>query len=996
MESKVDLLTREQKFRLLDQLVSNGIEELCRFAKQHKFLEPPYGKRPDPTPLITEEDFVGAGALQCDDKEPEFQYEYGFDPVKFLGQYLVWAHPDSVETRRLKKVDALSRLRFRVAHARRQLHTEQILRERAQNFSSGVAWGPLALLVTATSVRLSLRTFRAATVLVQVAADAAFSDDVRYLRLAAAETQPGVFLAKADLDRLRSKQLYHVRAYAAGEGDAAALPADADFWLATEADALCRLALYASFSTAPVETDAGDGAAQAADDGDEDEPRPKTQRPASRSASRDVDDATELAAMREKVMTLRCVGQLPLEAALFAPPALPAPQLSRGLQPPPATEAAGADDDASVASFADSRARAFKAERPPDATALLGDVFWHRDADLFEAPLPPEQYAAQLSALLQRLFYALATAPPAAAPDAPASTTLLLAYRDAHPRAMAALRQEELAFKQHRHDVKKFNKKHDLADDGKARGARGKAAKAAAPGAKAAETKDLPPPPPQLRLPELSPALQVLLQQLPVPLSMQPPPAAPPKDEKPKPPKRPGAPPAAPPAPVPEPPPLAPRMLYRAVPLCADVLVIALDLRRTPPHLTTQAPFFAPACDYLGREQADWLARILRKSTALWKVILCAKTFGAARVREVVATQTTQSSLQFGGGGGGDDGRPGTASPPPLLSRPLTADGAAVDGAAPTVPGAGGLKRQASANASSQTRFVQVLEPEKDESRSLDAVYDDVDDAFRRPKCSLQYVLARYQERLAEEAAKELGGAPPPQVLPPPLRPETDGAGRVEQLYVSSGVVLVTGGVASAFTRHVTTTLRAPSSSAASRPASPEAAVSNSSSAQTLLSTASGAAVSVTLADVGETPAPGFCATYASLTAVATQAAGSPLDARAPPQALPFCAEVSLGRAAPGGFAFLQGFDARAAFVHDAPGDARDAVAAPQCELSLLADGRLEVACFEALPLQTQAAGAGAVDAAGRRALFTCRLTVPSLDGDDAASSQSADSVHVA
>lgn len=143
--------------------------------------------------------------------------------------------------------------------------------------------------------------------------------------------------------------------------------------------------------------------------------------------------------------------------------------------------------------------------------------------------------------------------------------------------------------------------------------------------------------------------------------------------------------------------PLAPRMLYRAVSLSADVLAIVLDLRHTPDQHSLQIN--SPGCDYLGREQTDWLTRILRKSTALWKVILCAKTFGACLVREekleVVETHgdgffAGNDLLETGGS------RPGTT--------PSEVEGSNAASAAPVV---GVLKRQPSTSGS-QTRFVQI------------------------------------------------------------------------------------------------------------------------------------------------------------------------------------------------------------------------------------------------------------------------------------------------
>ena len=97
-----------EKVSVLKNILKNAIQELCEHAKKNKFLEFPYGKNPDPTPLITEKQFVDMGGLACDDLEPIFNYEYGFDPLKFLSDYLVWAHPEAVRKREEEKLKAQS------------------------------------------------------------------------------------------------------------------------------------------------------------------------------------------------------------------------------------------------------------------------------------------------------------------------------------------------------------------------------------------------------------------------------------------------------------------------------------------------------------------------------------------------------------------------------------------------------------------------------------------------------------------------------------------------------------------------------------------------------------------------------------------------------------------------------------------------------------------------------------------------------------------------
>eukprot|EP01031_Cornospumella_fuschlensis_P037487 gene37487-45524_t len=141
----------QEEVHELHRILRKGIEELCNHAKEHNFLSYPYGRKPDPTPLITEEDFVGIGGPDTDDIEPPFVYDYGFDPLKFLSNYIRWAHPRSVEARRQAKVDAQARLAFRAQHALKQLATQQALVERIGQLRAGIYWGPFVHLTSDVS-----------------------------------------------------------------------------------------------------------------------------------------------------------------------------------------------------------------------------------------------------------------------------------------------------------------------------------------------------------------------------------------------------------------------------------------------------------------------------------------------------------------------------------------------------------------------------------------------------------------------------------------------------------------------------------------------------------------------------------------------------------------------------------------------------------------------------------------------------------------------------
>ena len=60
------------------------------------------------------------GTIKKQEDGPAFNFEYGFNPLKFLAEYIKWCHPDSVAARQLEKLQAIERLTFRGQHANRQ------------------------------------------------------------------------------------------------------------------------------------------------------------------------------------------------------------------------------------------------------------------------------------------------------------------------------------------------------------------------------------------------------------------------------------------------------------------------------------------------------------------------------------------------------------------------------------------------------------------------------------------------------------------------------------------------------------------------------------------------------------------------------------------------------------------------------------------------------------------------------------------------------------
>jgi hypothetical protein len=49
--------TYEEKIELLETIIQQGIEKLLNEAETNNMLDAPYGRKPEPTPLISEQDW---------------------------------------------------------------------------------------------------------------------------------------------------------------------------------------------------------------------------------------------------------------------------------------------------------------------------------------------------------------------------------------------------------------------------------------------------------------------------------------------------------------------------------------------------------------------------------------------------------------------------------------------------------------------------------------------------------------------------------------------------------------------------------------------------------------------------------------------------------------------------------------------------------------------------------------------------------------------------
>lgn len=204
----------DSKLKLLDSIIRTGIEKLLTEARKRAFLKPPYGRPQEPNPLVTEDEFLrtcSSTDFKNANEEPAFHYLYGFNPLTFLADYLHWAHPNTFKARKIDVGRCFDRLKFRAAHAVKQLEVATSLREIASFQRSGLLWGPICSSVTVGSGLCILKIARPGTVVVELSESGDFEVIYKVFEVVVPEAtfdQP----TKVKLTELQPAKHYFVRA----------------------------------------------------------------------------------------------------------------------------------------------------------------------------------------------------------------------------------------------------------------------------------------------------------------------------------------------------------------------------------------------------------------------------------------------------------------------------------------------------------------------------------------------------------------------------------------------------------------------------------------------------------------------------------------------------------------------------------------------------------------------------------------------------------------
>jgi hypothetical protein len=171
----------EEKSALSMSFLKRALEGLLVESRKRDVLAPPYGRPEQPTPLLDLERFLKAGGLvdSLDDK-PIFSYDYGFDPLHYLADYLRFLHPDNVYAIKDSRNAAIKRLQFRAAHGCTVLDNFEKLKDLTNQLRSGILWGPFTSPSTLTQSTLNTvvcacRIIREGDLIVEISKDPHFT-----------------------------------------------------------------------------------------------------------------------------------------------------------------------------------------------------------------------------------------------------------------------------------------------------------------------------------------------------------------------------------------------------------------------------------------------------------------------------------------------------------------------------------------------------------------------------------------------------------------------------------------------------------------------------------------------------------------------------------------------------------------------------------------------------------------------------------------------------
>lgn len=134
--------------------------------------------------MINLDDFLRNGGLDQTDNwavndEPDFVYEYGFDPLAYLVKYLKFLHPTNIRRMKDERRSAAARLTHRANYAHSVLDNFGQLKDLTRRLRSGILWGPfISTSVSSNSIAPAVccvcRSVKNGDILFELSKDAQF------------------------------------------------------------------------------------------------------------------------------------------------------------------------------------------------------------------------------------------------------------------------------------------------------------------------------------------------------------------------------------------------------------------------------------------------------------------------------------------------------------------------------------------------------------------------------------------------------------------------------------------------------------------------------------------------------------------------------------------------------------------------------------------------------------------------------------------------------
>ena len=176
--------TFHERKLLSESFLKRALNGLLIEIIERKILKPPYGRPDQPNPLVKLGDFLESGGLiesnrDTNNDDPPFSYDYGFDPLQYIADYMRFLHPNNIRKIKDEHRSAANQLASQANHARKVLLNFDQLKYLATRLRSGVIWGPFTSSyqssVSSTSdVLCACRVAKCGDLIVEISKDSQF------------------------------------------------------------------------------------------------------------------------------------------------------------------------------------------------------------------------------------------------------------------------------------------------------------------------------------------------------------------------------------------------------------------------------------------------------------------------------------------------------------------------------------------------------------------------------------------------------------------------------------------------------------------------------------------------------------------------------------------------------------------------------------------------------------------------------------------------------